>query len=80
VAGLFRHLRRLLLDHPGVAALCVLRPTPVLGVARFYARMLAVRAAGGFTGTGAVHAFDTLVMFTFGKEVQQGARSRPGQA
>jgi hypothetical protein len=66
VAGLFRHLRRLLLDHPGVAALCVLRPTPVLGVARFHARMLAVLAAGGFTGTGAVQAFDTLVMFTFG--------------
>src|SRR3984893_10214819 len=34
VADLFRHLRRLLLDHPGVAALCVLRPTPVIRVAR----------------------------------------------
>jgi AcrR family transcriptional regulator len=65
-ADLFRHLRRLLLDHPGVAALCVLRPTPVLGVARFYARMLAALAEGGFTGTDAVHAFDTLLMFTFG--------------
>src|SRR5216683_2872785 len=59
-------LRRLLLDHPGVALLCVLRPTPVVGVARFYARMLAALAEGGFTGTDAVHAFDTLLMFTFG--------------
>src|SRR3984893_12519749 len=66
VADLFRNLRRLLLDHPGVAALCVLRPTPVIGVARFYARMLAALAEGGFTGTDAVHAFDTLLMFTFG--------------
>src|ERR1700719_520929 len=66
VADLFRHLRRLLLDHPGVAALCVLRPTPVIGVARFYARILAALAEGGFTGTDAVHAFDTLLMFTFG--------------
>jgi AcrR family transcriptional regulator len=66
VAGLFRHLRQLLLDHPGVAALCVLRPTPVIGVARFYARILAALAEGGFTGTDAVHAFDTLLMFTFG--------------
>ena len=66
VAGLFRYLRRLLLDHPGVAVLCVLRPTPVLGVARFYARILAALAEGGFTGTDAVHAFDTLLMFMFG--------------
>jgi len=66
VADLFRHLRRLLLEHPGVAVLCVLRPTPVIGVARFYARMLAALAEGGFTGTEAVHAFDTLLMFTFG--------------
>jgi AcrR family transcriptional regulator len=66
VADLFRNLRRLFLDHPGVAVLCVLRPTPVAGVARFYARMLAALAEGGFTGTDAVHAFDTLLMFMFG--------------
>jgi AcrR family transcriptional regulator len=66
VADLFRYLRRLNLDHPGIAALCVLRPTPVVGVARFYARVLATLAEGGFNGTDAVHAFDTLLMFTFG--------------
>src|SRR5690349_1574091 len=66
VADLYRYLRQLLLDHPGVAALCVLRPTPVIGVARFYARMLAALAEGGFTGADAVHAFDTLLMFMFG--------------
>jgi AcrR family transcriptional regulator len=66
LADLFRYVRRLNLDHPGVAVLCVLRPTPVLGVARFYARVLAALAEGGFTGTDAVHAFDTLLMFMFG--------------
>src|ERR1700730_11307389 len=66
VADLCRYLRRLLLDHPGVAVLCVLRPTPVVGVARFYARVLAALAEGGFTGTAAVHAFDTLFMFMLG--------------
>jgi AcrR family transcriptional regulator len=66
VADLFRYLRRLFLDHPGVAVLCVLRPTPVIGVARFYARILAALAEGGFTGTDAVHAFDTVLMFMFG--------------
>jgi AcrR family transcriptional regulator len=66
VADLFRYLRRLFHDHPGVAVLCVLRPTPVVGVARFYARLLAALAEGGFTGTDAVHAFDTLLMFMFG--------------
>jgi AcrR family transcriptional regulator len=66
LADLFRYLRRLNLDHPGIAALCVLRPTPIVGVARFYARVLAALAEGGFTGTEAVHAFDTLLMFMFG--------------
>jgi AcrR family transcriptional regulator len=66
LADLFGYLRRLLLDHPGVAVLCVLRPTPVVGVARFYSRVLAALAEGGFTGTDAVHAFDTLLMFVFG--------------
>jgi AcrR family transcriptional regulator len=66
LADLYRYLRRLLLDHPGIAVLCVLRPTPVAGVARFYARILAALAEGGFTGPDAVHAFDTLLMFTFG--------------
>src|SRR5260370_1960145 len=66
VADPFRYVRRLLLDHPGAALLCLLRPTPRLGVARFYARILAALAEGGFTGTDAVHAFDTLLMVTFG--------------
>lgn len=66
VSDLIRHLRRLFLAHPGVAALCVLRPTPVLGVARFYARLLAALAEGSFTDAEAVHALDTLLMFMFG--------------
>lgn len=66
VAQLFRHARALFLQHPGVAVLCVLRPTPVVGVARFYDRVLAALAEGGLDARSAVHAFDTLLMFMFG--------------
>ncbi len=66
LAQLFRHARRLLLDHPGVAVLCVLRPTPVVGVARFYDRVLTALAGGGLTGSDAVRSFDALLMFMFG--------------
>ena len=79
LADLFRYLRRLLLDHPGVAVLCVLRPTPVVGVARFYSRVLAALAEGGFTGNDGVHAFDTLLMFVLGSvlwEIPRTAESR----
>lgn len=75
IAELFRYARQLNLDHPGVAVLSVLRPTPVIGVARFYARVLAALAEGGFTGARAVHAFDTLLMFTFGSVLWQIPRS-----
>ncbi len=63
---LFTAARRANLEHPGVAVLSVLRPTPVVGVARFYNRVLAALSDGGLTGIEAVHAFDTLLMFTFG--------------
>jgi AcrR family transcriptional regulator len=66
IIELFRNARQLNLEHPGVAVLSVLRPTPVVGVARFYSRVLAALAQGGLTGTDAVHAFDTLLMFMFG--------------
>lgn len=75
VAELFRYARQLNIDHPGVAVLSVLRPTPVIGVARFYARVLAALAEGGFTGTDAVHAFDTLLMFMFGSVLWQIPRT-----
>jgi AcrR family transcriptional regulator len=75
VTELFRSARQIHLDHPGVAVLCALRPTPVLGVARFYARVLAALADGGFTGTEAVHAFDTLLMFMFGSVLWQIPRA-----
>src|SRR5437588_12380400 len=35
ILHLFRHARALFLQHPSVAVLCVLPPTPLLGVARF---------------------------------------------
>src|SRR5246127_517836 len=36
VRGLLRRARELQLAHPGVAQLCVARPTPVAGVARIF--------------------------------------------
>jgi AcrR family transcriptional regulator len=75
VTELFGRMRGLFLDHPGVAVLCVLRPTPVVGVARFYDRVLRALEAGGHRGKRAVHAFDTLLMFTFGSVLWQVPRS-----
>lgn len=75
ILALFRNARRLLLQHPGVAVLSVLRPTPVVGVARFYDRVLAALADGGLEGPAAVHAFDTLLMFMFGSILWEIPRS-----
>lgn len=72
---LFGQCRRVLLDHPGVASLCVSRPTPVAGVARFYDRVLDALSEAGFDGPGAVYAFDTLLMFLFGSLLWQIPRS-----
>lgn len=75
VSGLFRYARRLFLQHPGVAVLCVLRPTPVLGVARFYDRVLKALAEGGITDADAVRSFDTLLMFMFGSVLWEVPRT-----
>ena len=75
IEELFRYARRLNLEHPGVAVLSVLRPTPVVGVARFYSQVLAALDEGGLTGKKAVHAFDTLLMFMFGSVLWEIPRS-----
>lgn len=51
--ALHRDCRRVLLDHPRVASLCVSRPTPVAGVARFYDRSSTRCPRGGFNGAEA---------------------------
>ncbi len=71
VVALFGGCRRVLLDHPGVASLCVSRPTPVAGVAGFYERVLGALGEGGFKDLEAVRAFDTLLMFLFGSVLWQ---------
>ena len=73
--ALLRDCRRVLLDHPGVASLCVSRPTPVAGVAQFYDRVLEALSEGGFDGVEAVYAFDTLLMFVFGSVLWQIPRA-----
>jgi AcrR family transcriptional regulator len=75
VKQLFRFARQLNLEHPGVAVLSVLRPTPVTGVARFYSQVLGALGDGGFSGLDAVHAFDTLLMFMFGSVLWEIPRS-----
>jgi len=66
VRNLLRRARELQLAHPGVAQLCVARPTPVPGVARIFDRMISALERGGFDGARAVLAFDALLMFLFG--------------
>ena len=73
--ALLRDCRRVLLDHPGVASMCVSRPTPVAGVARFYDRLLEALSEGGLDGAEAVYAFDTLLMFLFGSVLWQIPRA-----
>lgn len=80
VVALFGDCRRMLLDHPGVAWLCVSRPTPVAGVAGFYDRVLEAFGKGGFDGGEAVRAFDTLLMFLFGSVLWQVPRAETERA
>jgi AcrR family transcriptional regulator len=79
VLYLFRSSRRFFLDHPGVTALSMARPTPVTAVARFYDLVLEALASGGITGPDAVRAFDALLMFSFGSvlwEIPRGETAR----
>lgn len=73
--ALFTAARRMFLDHPGIAAICMQRPTPVAAVARIYERVLAALAEGGITDPDAVYAFDTLLMFMFGSVLWEIPRS-----
>jgi AcrR family transcriptional regulator len=66
LTAFFADARRMFLDHPGIAAVCMQRPTPVAAVARIYERVLDGLAQGGITGQEAVYALDTLLMFMFG--------------
>lgn len=71
----FTSARLFFLDHPGIAAVCMQRPTPVPAVARIYERVLESLAAGGITGPDAVYAFDTLLMYMFGSVLWEIPRS-----
>lgn len=67
--------RATLLDHPGVAALCVHRPTPVRGLARFYDRAIAALEVGGYRGRQAALGFDPLLMFLLGSVLWETPRT-----
>ena len=71
----FSRARAMFLDHPGIAAICMQRPTPVTAVGRIYERVLDGLAQGGITGQEAVYAFDTLLMFMFGSVLWEIPRS-----
>jgi AcrR family transcriptional regulator len=64
--NLFVRARELQLAHPGITRLCVERPTPVVGVARIFDRVIGALHRGGFGEQEAVQAFDALLMFLFG--------------
>ena len=67
--------RATLLDHPGMAALCVHRPTPVSAVARFYDRAIAALEAGGYSADQAILGSDALLMFLFGSVLWETPRT-----
>ncbi|HEX3831746.1 MAG TPA: TetR/AcrR family transcriptional regulator C-terminal domain-containing protein [Solirubrobacteraceae bacterium] len=71
----FLQARRMFLDHPGIAAICMQRPTPVTAVGQIYERVLEGLTQGGITGQDAVYAFDTLLMFMFGSVLWELPRS-----
>ena len=58
--------RQLFLDHPGIADVCVRRPTPVAGVALFFDAMLAALRDAGLDESDRVRGFDALLMFLLG--------------
>jgi TetR/AcrR family transcriptional regulator, tetracycline repressor protein len=68
---LFHLMRDHFLRHPGVAAICVMRPTPVTAVARFYDAVIAALLDSGCSADQAIHVFDTLLLFTFGSVLWQ---------
>lgn len=67
--------RATLLDHPGIAALCVHRPTPVPGLGHFYDRAIAALEAGGYSGPQAALGFDPLLMFLLGSVLWETPRT-----
>ncbi len=58
--------RKLFLDHPGIADVCVRRPTPVAGVAQFFDAMLTALRDAGLDEDDRVRGFDALLMFLLG--------------
>jgi AcrR family transcriptional regulator len=68
--------RRVLLEHPGVAQVCVDRPTPVLGVAMIYERLLGALKDAALDDKTAMIALDTITMFLFGSVLWESARTK----
>ncbi len=68
--------RSILLAHPGVAHLCVDRPSPVLGVALIYEQLLDALRRAGLDDKAAMLALDAITMFLFGSVLWQSARAK----
>ena len=66
VVGFFEELRRLLLDHPGVASLVASRAPRSAAWFRVMEQALRLLRAGGFEGEDAVAAFTALLLYTLG--------------
>jgi AcrR family transcriptional regulator len=58
--------RDVFLDHPGIADVCVRRPTPVGGLALFTDGVLAALRDGGLDEEDCIRGFDALLMFLLG--------------
>ncbi len=66
IVALLQGGRQVFLDHPGIADVCVRRPTPVAGVALFFDAMLAAFRDAGLDEAERVRGFDALLMFLLG--------------
>lgn len=66
VTGFFEALRRLLLEHPGVASLVADRVPRSTAWFRVVEQALGLVRAGGFEGEDAVSAFTALLLYTLG--------------
>ncbi|HMK11233.1 MAG TPA: TetR/AcrR family transcriptional regulator C-terminal domain-containing protein [Acidimicrobiales bacterium] len=75
IGTLMRTGRQLFLDHPGIADVCVRRPTPVAGVALFFDAMLTALRDAGLEEADRVRGFDALLMFLLGSVLWEVPRS-----
>ncbi|MGH2670736.1 MAG: TetR/AcrR family transcriptional regulator [bacterium] len=78
VAGVFRSLHQILLEHPAVARIAVTQPIDGLAAYRGAEVVLGALRRAGFSPEASVNAFEVLVSFSAGFTMRQFAFDTPG--